>query len=190
MARNPCQGRLEWAQPPRKAALTSPAPANWELPVPACLWENRPPVPRALPGHLHKTLCLCQFLATTDPSSSLKNQSHQTKEGRLTHATCPERWTLTRKADCSKRDTGETQRNRFKTGTDFRVQDQTTLWIFPPPDLTANPPLLPHLHELQSSHLSGKVGVRVGSDDTTPIIPSRSSTTLPGWKFFFVACQP
>lgn len=84
MARNPRQGRLEWAQPPRKAALTSPAPANWELPVPACLWENRPPVPRALPGHLHKTLCLCQFLATTDPSSSLKNQSHQTREGRLT----------------------------------------------------------------------------------------------------------
>lgn len=51
------------------------------------------PVPRALPGHLHKTLCPCQFL--TDPSSSWKNRSHQTRGGRLTHARCPERWTLT-----------------------------------------------------------------------------------------------
>lgn len=46
--RSPLPGRLEWAQPPSKAAVTSPA-TNWELPVSACLWENRPPRSQSTP---------------------------------------------------------------------------------------------------------------------------------------------
>lgn len=46
--RAPLPDRLEWAQPPSKVAVTSPA-ANWELPVPACLWENRPPRSQSTP---------------------------------------------------------------------------------------------------------------------------------------------
>lgn len=46
--RAPLPDRLEWAQPPSEVAVTSPA-ANWELPVPACLWENRPPRSQSTP---------------------------------------------------------------------------------------------------------------------------------------------
>lgn len=55
------------------------------------------------------------------------------------------------KAACSKKDAGETHRNRLKSGMASRVQDQTMPWIV----------LLPHsdshLHECQSFHLSGQV---------------------------------
>lgn len=98
MVGRPCQGRSEWAQPPRKAALTSLGPANWERPVPACLWENRPLVPRALPVHLHKTFGPCQFLPT-DPSSCWKNRSLQHRGAWLTRAQHPETWTLTHRRD-------------------------------------------------------------------------------------------
>lgn len=127
--RGPLPRPVEWAQPPREAAVTSPGRANWELPVAACLWENRPPVPRALPGYLHKTLCPCQFL--TDPSSSRKNQSHQTRGGRLTRAKGPQSRTLA--GNGSKKDAGETHSSRFETGPAFRVQDPTAPWVTLPP---------------------------------------------------------
>ena len=52
-------------------------------------------------------------------------------------------------AACSKKDAGEIHRNRFKTGTAFRVQNPTTLWIILLPRLTSTPPLTPRLRELR-----------------------------------------
>lgn len=126
------------------------------------------PVPRALPGHLHKTLSLCQLL--TDPSSSWKNQSHQPRGGRPTHARCPERWTLTPMPATAKQ-----MQARFKTITAFRVKSRQLRMILPP--FLALPLPFPHPHRLQNLHL----GV------TPPLIPSESSASLPGWKSISVS---
>lgn len=52
-------------------------------------------------------------------------------------------------AACSKENGGETRGSRFKTGTAFRVQNPTTLWIILPPHFTPTPPLPPCLRELR-----------------------------------------
>ena len=90
-------------------------------------------------------------------------------------------------ATCSKKDTGETHRNRFKTMA-FRVQDQTALWIILPPNLSSPTPLPLRLHEFQSFHLSGKV--RWGWGRMSPHPPSILGAQHPflagsssRWKF-------
>lgn len=93
MARDPCQGQSEWAQPPREAALTSPAGLIGSCQSLRVFGKTSLRFPEHSLGIYIKPAAPANS-SPTDPSSSRKNQSHQTRGGRLTRAKCPQSRTL------------------------------------------------------------------------------------------------